>query len=390
MKTKELPLDIPKALTEIEAEGFNHWLLKNFDQAFLDARKGKRKTRDEHHFELNRFENLKNLRDAVVEKSYHPGSSITFVVFDPMVREIFAAPFRDRVIHHFLYNMQAGWWDSRFIYDSYSCRPGKGTLFGIKRVQEMMRQASKNGQQKAYIIKLDISGYFMSLPRKKLYESVKWGLDQQFKEYKNDPNGYRLYKTCTYLWKKVLFDDPVQKARKRGRLSDWNPEILPAKKSLFAQPPGKGIVIGNQTSQLVSNIYLDKLDRFIKFELGFKYYGRYVDDFIIIVPEKEYLTTKQSVPLIENFLKTELDLELHPKKRYFVPVSHGVEFLGARIYPHCIYPSNRLQKKINRAADGFNRDEKEIDTIISYLGLIKHYNADKFLDKLFDDYGWRR
>lgn len=305
-----------------------------------------------------------------------------------MVREIFAAPFRDRVVHHFLYNLQAGWWDNHFIYDSYSCRNEKGTLLGVKRIQTMMRQASKNGQQKAYIIKLDISGYFMSLPRQKLFENVKWGLNQQFKPYKKDPIGYKIYQICLYLWRETLFDDPVKTAKKRGPLKNWRPDILPPRKSLFSQPEGKGVVIGNLTSQLVSNIYLDKLDRFIKHNLKIKYYGRYVDDLIIIAPEKEYEKTKKNIKKIENFLKNELDLKLHPKKRYFQPVEKGVETLGARIYPRSLYLSDRLQKKFYRAAEEFVNDKKEIETIISYLGLTKHLSSKKYLKKLFDDFGW--
>ena len=252
----------------------------------------------------------------------------------------------------------------------------------------MMRSASKNGQQKAYIIKLDISGYFMSLPRQKLYEHVKWGLDQQFKSYKQDPVGYKFYRLCLYLWRETLFDDPVKTSQKRGPHKYWNENILPPRKSLFAQPKGKGIVIGNLTSQLVSNIYLDKLDRFIKYDLKYKYYGRYVDDLVIIVPAEKYKQAKKDIQKIENFLKTELDLELHPKKRYLQPVENGVETLGARIYPRSLYLSDRLQKKFYRSAEEFVNGKKDIETIISYLGITKHLSSKKYLKKLFADFGW--
>ncbi|MBQ2660907.1 hypothetical protein IJF93_02430 [Candidatus Saccharibacteria bacterium] len=382
------PVDIDEEVRIIKRVGFEPWLILKLVKAFKEARKGKLKTYDEHKFELKWAENLLRLERSIVEGYYEPGASVAFVIFEPMVREIFAAPFIDRVVHHFLSEMQAGWWDRRLIYDSYSCRKGKGTLFGIKRAQTMMRQVSRNGERKAYVIQLDISGYFMSLPRNKLYERVRWGLDKQFEKYKDDTAAYRLYRTCDFLWQKVIFDDPVKKAWKRGLRENWNPDVLPLRKSLFAQPPGQGLVIGNFTSQLSSNIYLDKLDRFVKNELEYKYYGRYVDDFFIMVPEEEYERAKRDIVRIERYLKEELLLTVHPTKRYLQPVSRGMHFLGARIYPHQIYLSDRLQAKFNRAAEEFCCGYKDLDSITSYLGLLKHYDANKFMRQLSQRLGW--
>ena len=126
----------------------------------------------------------------------------------------------------------------------------------------------------------------MSLPREKLYERVSWGLKQQFKDVISNRMGYQIYKICDFLWRQILFDDPASKAWKRGPIVNWDTRVLPAKKSLFMQPPGQGIVIGNLTSQLVSNIYLDQLDRYIFYDLGYKNYGRYVDDFLLWCQKK--------------------------------------------------------------------------------------------------------
>lgn len=172
--------------------GLNRWLLDALVVAFEDARKNKLKTHDEHKFEVNWMRNIVRLRDTILAESYRPGGSVAFVVSKPKVREIFAAPFRDRVVHHFLFDMQAGWWDRRFIQDSYSCRKGKGTLYGIKRAQGKMRAVTNNFTEDAYVFKFDIKGYFMSLSREKLYERVKWGLDRQFEKYINDPIGYQI------------------------------------------------------------------------------------------------------------------------------------------------------------------------------------------------------
>ena len=359
------PIDVRNETSRVYQEGVRQWLLTELTKAFEAARKGKVRTCDEHSFEEHWIENIISLRDSILEYRYKPSASVAFVIFDPMVREIFAAPFRDRVVHHFLYNMQAGWWDRRFIYDAYSCREEKGTLFGVRRAQRFMQRVTGNYTHKAYIVKLDIRGYFMSLPREKLYERVSWGLKEQFKEVIDDRMGYQIYKICDFLWRRVLFDDPASKAWKRGPLTNWDPRTLPREKSLFCQPARQGIVIGNLTSQLVSNIYLDQLDRFIFYDLGYKNYGRYVDDFFIMVPEEEYGKLKNDVVKIEDFLRIELRLTLHKKKRYYQEVKKGMSFLGARTHPHCLYPSDRLQRNFSRAAIGLMYGYKDVESIVS-------------------------
>ena len=384
------PIDVKAKTEAVRNVGLRQWLLEELTGAFREARKGKIKTCDEHAFEQHWLENIVGLRDSILEYRYRPSASVAFVIFDPMVREIFAAPFRDRVVHHFLYNMQAGWWDRRFLNDSYSCRVGKGTLFGVQRAQRFMQRVTSNYAKKAYIVKLDIRGYFMSLPRAKLYERVKWGLDRQFAEMMDDRMGYQIYKICAFLWRRVLFDDPAGKAWKRGPLINWDPRVLPREKSLFCQPPRQGIVIGNLTSQLVSNIYLDQLDRYIFYDLGYKNYGRYVDDFFIMVPEGEYGKLKEDIPRIENFLKAELNLVLHKKKRYYQEVKKGMGFLGARVYPYCLYPSDRLQRKFKRAASELTYGYRDVVSVVSYLGIMLHLDAGKIEEEIFNKYGWRK
>ncbi len=377
--------NLPEIIREIELHGMRSWLIGALTRAFKEARKHKLKTFNEHAYEVNWQENIQRLADAILEHYYEPGGSVAFIVFDPMVREIFAAPFVDRIVHHLLYELQVGWWDHHFIDDSYSCREGKGTLYGILRLQKMMRKATENGTKNAYVIKLDIKSYFNSLPRAKLLERVKWGLDQQFAPYLGDHSAaWELKKLCIELWAAVLLDDPAPKSRQRGPLSNW--DKLPPEKSLYNQKPGFGIVIGNLTSQLSSNIYLDQLDRFVKFELGYKYYGRYVDDFFIVVPEEEYAQAKKDVRKIEEFLKS-IGLTLHPKKRYYQSVYKGVSFLGARVYPHCLYPSNRLQKKLKSTLYKIRDGRVSDETIISYFGFFKHLDGDKYVKKLFEETG---
>ena len=380
-------VDIGELAKQIEKEGMSEWLKHELVAAFREARKNKIKTYNEHQYEVNWMQNILKLRDAIMERTYKPSSSLSFIIYDPMIREIFAAPFVDRIVHHFLYAMQAGWWDRRFIHDSYSCRDNKGTLYGILRVQKMMRKAQELSGEECYVIKLDIKGYFMSLPRQKLYEKIKWGLDRQFDMYLDQKGARELKKVCKFLWHQILMDDPVQKSRRRGSLENWRD--LPPEKSLYERDPGEGIVIGNLTSQLISNIYLDALDRYVKYDRGYKWYGRYVDDFIIIVPKSQYEQALKDIRKIERFLRIELQLILHPKKRYIQNVKHGVNFLGARIYPRKLYPSNRLQSKFRQAVKKFveSGGERGRESMGSYMGLLKHLNADRFVARVFDEYG---
>lgn len=347
------------------------WLMNELLRAYLTARKGKRKTLDEHKFEVNDLENLVQLRDDILERRYHPSRGVAFIIRKPVIREIFAAPFRDRVVHHFLYNMVAEWWDRRFIYDSYSCRVGKGTLFGVKRLEKQMRAVSNSYKERAYVIKLDLSGYFMSLSRERLMERIDFGLLRQFS--KKGP----IYEVVRYLWQEVIFDDPIKGVRRTGDLSEW--KDLPREKSLFNQEPGRGVVIGNLSSQLLSNIYLDQLDRFVKFELGYRYYGRYVDDFFILVREEDFAQAKRDILAIEKYLEG-LELRLHPRKRYIQPIERGVPFLGAVVYPYHTIAGKRLRRNFYEGARLVALGRKDFQTIESYLGHLCHlkgYNLGK-------------
>ena len=378
--------DLNKIIKEIGEMGMRNWLIKTFTVAFREARKGKLKTFNEHAYDERWTENIPKLVDTIIERYYKPSGSISFIVHEPMMREIFAAPFVDRIVHHFLYELQAGWWDKRLIDTSYSCREGKGTLYAVQKTQQQMRQVSHNFTMPAYYIKLDIQGYFMSLPRERLYKRIQWGLTQQFRPYFHSSEAYQLYLVCNFLWRQVLMDDPVSKSRRRGLIRDW--KILPAEKSLYAQPEGQGIVIGNLTSQMASNIYLDQLDRFVKYDLGYRYYGRYVDDFIMLVTEAQYNQAKKDVKIIEKYLKDELLLTLHPKKRQYQSIYKGVPFVGARIYPHCIFPSNRLQQKFNHTLHAIRYGEEiKNETIMSYLGFLKNCDASKYVKRMFEKYG---
>ena len=369
----------PERLEWIDAS-FENYLQEKLYIAFKEAKRGKRKTKDEQRFELNADDNLRILRKDMLARTYSPSRGTAHIIHRPVMREIFAAPFRDRVVHHYIYDQVYDFWDKRFIYDSYSCREGKGTLMGIRRMDYHIRSVSRNYARKVYILKLDIQGYFMSLPRKELYERALWGLNKQY-ERRLDSEEYKLLK---YLWHQIIFDDPVRGVKKKGRLSDW--EDLPKNKSLFCQKPGIGIVIGNLTSQLLSNIYLDMLDRFIVFDLGYRHYGRYVDDFYIVVAEDELAQLLRDVRAIEEYLKVR-KLTLHPKKRLLTTIDKGVPFLGAVIHQGYILPGKRLKRNFRKACVEVQAGKKDIDTLVSYLGHVEHFNKIMFLSSELERVG---
>lgn len=289
--------------------------------SYYSARSNKRNTASQMKFERRLSENIISLYEDVRGRTYTPGRSICFIIHDPVQREIFAASFRDRIIHHYLYDKLDPVFDPVFIYDSYSCRKGKGTLFGIERLEHHIRSCSENYHKECWVLNLDIKGYFMSIDRGILWNLIKRRLNCLISEARL-PDGFDI-DTVLFLLHKVVFLDLTKGCRIKGSLSDWRG--LPPSKSLFHAPPGCGLPIGNLTSQLFSNIYLNKLDQFCKRELGFRHYGRYVDDFYLVDDSKERL--EGAVPLIEDFLTMNLHLSLNQQKTRVYPSASGVPFL---------------------------------------------------------------
>ena len=365
--------------TSLTREGWESWLYDQLFHAYLDARKNKRGTEDEHKFEINAIENIRILVHDILDREYHPSPGIAFIVLYPVVREVFAAPFRDRVVHHFIYNMVAWWWDTRFIEDSYSCRPGKGTLCGVKRLDHHMRSVSNDYHDEAYIIKLDVTGYFMSLTHDLLYERALWGLERQF------VNGGELFRILRYLWYEIIYDDPTDNVKLVSPIEHW--DLVPASKCIGCQKPGKGIVIGNLTSQLLSNIFMDQADRFIKYHLGYNHYGRYVDDFYIAVPAYQYMQAKRDVSVVESYLEENLQLRLHPNKRLYRRVDQGIPFLGTVVYPHKLYPDERFRNNFKAAMWKYQRGGASYEQIASFVGHMTHLDGDAFISSLFMESG---
>jgi RNA-directed DNA polymerase len=359
----------------------------NIFLAYYEARKNKRHTRNQLLFEIEYESNLLELYSEIKNRTYKVGKSVAFIVEEPIKREIFAADFRDRIVHHLLFMYINPILESAFIDDSYSCRKGKGTLLGIQKAYEYLGKVSNNFTHSAYILKLDIKGYFMSINKNILLSKLQkmitlQGYIESRKKLSDAGSlGGLGYDDLFYLLELVIKNDPKANCFIKGSLSHW--QGLPESKSLFKASPHCGLPIGNLTSQLFSNVYLNDFDHYIKESLGVEYYGRYVDDFYILHSDKNYL--KYILSECKRYLLSE-GLEIHPKKIYLQHYTKGFQFLGAYIKPHRIYIGKRTAGKFKKLIYTYKKQieeehfsVKEIQNmravLNSYLGLMSHYKT---------------
>ena len=339
-------------------------LLLDLYRAYKDARRHKRSKQDQLRFERYYERNLIELRDAILYSRYKPGPCKCFIIHDPKMREILAAQFRDRVVHHLLYNYIYQILESQFIRDSYSCLKGRGTHDGIIRLEEKIRKVSFDYSRPCYILKLDIEGYFMHIDRKKLLVLCKGMLDM----YKDRID----YSLVVYLLETVILSNPLNGCIRVGAPSGW--DGLPDKKSLFKSPSGKGLPIGNLTSQLFSNVYMDPFDKYMT-KLSAGQYGRYVDDAYVVSSSRSRL--RQIISKARSFLKEQLGLDLNMDKVAIYSAYRGVEFLGAYLKPFRKYVSNASLRRMNHRIHHLEkRDPMEVsNSVNAYLGITSHFAA---------------
>ncbi len=275
------------------------------------ARRGKRFRPAVAAFQFNLERELWTLHEELTAKTYRPGAYRSFYIFEPKKRQISAAPYRDRVVHHALTNVLEPIFEKLFITDSYACRKGKGTHAGVARCQEFAKQYR-------YVLKADIQKFFPSMD----HEICKELVARKIK----DPN---------VMW---LVNQIIDGSNLQEEVVNYFPGD-----DLFT--PGerrRGIPIGNQTSQFFANVYLDPLDHFVKDRLGIKGYVRYVDDFLVFSDDKGHLADVREQ--IRDFL-VGLRLRLHPKKCAILPVVDGIRFLGYRVFPtHRLLPKENVRR----------------------------------------------
>lgn len=329
---------------------------ENLYEAYLEARKNKRYRKDVLDFSARLEENLIQLQNELIYKTYQVGRYREFYVYEPKKRLIMALQFRDRVVQWAIYRHLNPWFDKQFIYDSYGCRKNKGTHRAADRLQYWMRQVSRK-EGRYYYLKLDISKYFYRVDHEILLNLLRRKI--------NDMDLVELLGhiiNCEH----TAFGLPAF----------TDPEDCPKTERLL----NKGMPIGNLTSQMFANIYLNQLDQYAKQKLRLHYYIRYIDDIIILHHDKRRLHEIKDE--IEAFLWDELRLNLN-KKTAIRPINHGIEFVGFRIFAtHRKLKkasAKRMKKRLKYLREEYARGKVSTETLraseASYAGMLKHFNS---------------
>lgn len=307
--------------------------LRSLVQAFDACRRGKKATDETIRYAAHLLDHLLATRDALADFSWKPSRSRAFVCTRPKLREIHAAPFGDRVVHHLLVKQWERLYEPIFIFDSYANRCGKGTHAAVNRLQTMMRSlrgsgiagmaspaAAMSARHMGWSLHLDVRSFFHSLDRRVLLALLARRLRGALRQHRiSRPAALALWRhTCA-----VLADEPAQTATRLG--SKHRFDAIPPHKRLGHGGTGIGLPIGNLTSQFFGNVVLNELDHFIKRRLKVKRYVRYVDDFVLLHESREQLNRWHDA--IAIFLREQLHLELRDAGR-LRPLGNGVDFLG--------------------------------------------------------------
>ena len=287
--------------------------------SWKEFKKGKIKKKDVILFQKSLEQSIFNLHKELKNKTYEHSNYFSFYVKDPKLRHIHKACVKDRVLHHAVFRILYPIFDKSFIFDSYSCRTGKGTHRAVNRLNNFARKVSKNNTKTCLILKLDIKKFFDSIDQDILLDLIRRKIEDE---------------NAIWLIDKIIKSFP------------------------------KGLPLGNITSQLFANIYLNELDKFIKHILKIKYYIRYCDDFVILGGNAENLVLE-----IANFLKNNLKLSLHPYKIVVKRYQQGIDFLGYVSFPHFKVLRTKTKKRM------FKKNKPE--NLQSYLGVLKHCDSYK-------------
>lgn len=334
-------------------------------QAYLDCRKKKRSKEGAKQFEHGAFYYTQELTDDINRRRYKVGRSKCFIVKQPTTREVFCALFRDRVVQHFVYNELNPYMDRKFIYDTANCRVGKGTDFAIHRVEHFVRSATDNGHRKAYYLKMDLSGFFMSIDRKLLLEMVQDFVDMEYKG--------KYSEALCYLLPLIILNDCTKDAIRISPASDW--DKLPANKTLFGND--HGMPIGNICSQLFANFYLNDLDHILKSR--HRFVSRYVDDIIVVDTDREKLM--ETLEIVRAWLP-QRNLRLNNNKTRISDVKFGIPYLGVKIYPFkTVLGKSRKNRTYNSGyAYDAEQPEKVFGQMASRWGMFRNYHGRRFAE----------
>ena len=306
--------------------------LENLLEAWKEFLKGKRGKKDIQDFERDLMKNIISLHNDLVSKTYEHSAYQAFNISDPKPRSIHKASVRDRLLHHAIYRILYSDFDKTFIADSYSCRKLKGTHKALDRFRKFVYKVSENNTKTCWVLKCDVRKFFASVDQGVLLEIVG-------KYIKNED--------INWLLSQIV-------------------------KSFSSTKEEVGLPLGNLTSQLLVNVYMNEFDHFVKHKLKAKYYIRYADDFVLMHQDKEYLVT--NLRYIANYLGQELKLQLHPDKILIKTLSSGIDFLGwVHFYNHRVLRTSTKRKMMKRLKETNNKPE----TVQSYLGMLRHGNTQR-------------
>jgi len=316
--------------------------IDNLLLAWTEFVKGKRNKPDVQEFQFHLMDNILSLHQDLINHTYKHGSYHQFKINDPKPRIIHKASVRDRLLHHAIYRILYLFFDKKFITDSFSCRNNKGTHKSLNRFKQFAKSVSKNNTKQCYILKCDIRKFFASIDQETLIKILE----------------------------------------KHLRLSYDNQNILNLLSEVIFSfkpngPPGRaGLPLGNLTSQLFANVYLNELDQFVKHKLREKCYIRYADDFVIFAQDRESL--EALIPIIQNFLQNNLKLTLHPDKIYIKTIYSGLDFLGwVNFKDHRVMRTKTKKRMLRRI-----KENPSAEMVSSYLGLLKHGNSGKITNNI--------
>ena len=300
---------------------------------------------DVQKFEWQLEKNIFRLHRKLRDKTYKHGPYVGFYIHDPKRRHIHKASVRDRVLHHAVFSIINPIFEETFIYTSFSCRVNYGTHKGVEALERSLRTIARNGTRPCFALKCDIRKFFNTVDHDILLSILK---------------------------KRIIDADTMWLLR----------EIITSfTTSPVSADRHSGLPIGNLTSQLFANVYMNEFDQFVKHKLKVRYYIRYTDDFIIVSENEQYLFSL--IPLITEFLKTRLALEIHPRKIVIRKLHRGIDFLGYLIFPKHRLIRTKTRRRIftkmkHRIKEyGFGKISQSTleQSLQSYLGVLSHANT---------------
>ena len=323
--------------------------------AYLDCRRTKRSSNTALAFEVDLERNLRSLYDELTDGSYRPGRSICFVITRPKPREVWAAEFRDRVVHHLLYNRIGPRFERSFITDSCACIKGRGTLYAAERLEAKIRSITQNWSRPAHYLKCDLANFFVSIDKHILLDLLLAKIPEPF---------------WRSLTETVLMHNTRDDYEYHGDPAMM--DLVPPHKRLLEQAPHLGLPIGNLSSQFFANVYLDVLDQRAKHVLGARHYIRYVDDFVFLHESPARLN--EILADVTAFLPERLGVRINPRKTILQPIDRGVDFVGQVIKPWRRETRKRTRNEaLRRVAATPAADLMQVAN--SYFGLLRQATA---------------